>query len=552
MNVKKIVIFLFLSLSFFSCEDAGKNNSITQPVAITFNKVQNDDLFEKITSDKSRLVFNNKIIHDLSTRSNLFDFDFFYNGAGVGIADINNDGLKDVFFCGNQVPNKLYINQGNLTFKDISVSSGINKNKNWSNGVTFADVNNDGWLDIYVSQGGPYSRELRKNILLINQKNNTFKEKATLYGLDDDSISTQTAFFDYDKDGDLDCIVMNESDFYGYDPLTFYKINQNKDNLSKSASHFYENKNGKFINITEKVGLLNPSFGLGLCIADINNDTWLDIYIANDYYIPDAMYISNKDGTFTNTIKEATKQVSFYGMGVDIGDINNDNLEDIFVLDMASQDHVRSKTLMASMNVPKFNLLKKLGYQTQYMFNSLQLNMGNDTYHNVGQFSGLSKTDWSWAGLIFDVDYDQHEDIYVTNGYRRYALDNDIKMEIQQTKRNYQGNVPLKVKEGIYNRLPSEKISNILFKNKGNISFENKTASAGLNILSYSNGAAYADLDNDGDLDLVVNNMDSEAFLFKNLTVEKKRGNFLKIIPKGNLSESFVKVLISYDKKQKK
>ena len=517
MNVKKIVIFLFLSLSFFSCEDDGKNNSITQPVAITFNKVENDDLFEKITSDKSRLVFNNKIIHDLSTRSNLFDFDFFYNGAGVGIADINNDGLKDVFFCGNQVPNKLYINQGNLTFKDVSDSSGINKNKNWSNGVTFADVNNDGWLDIYVSQGGPYSRELRKNILLINQKNNTFKEKATLYGLDDDSISTQTAFFDYDKDGDLDCIVMNESDFYGYDPLTFYKINQNKDNLSKSASHFYENKNGKFINITEKVGLLNPSFGLGLCIADINNDTWLDIYIANDYYIPDAMYISNKDGTFTNTIKEATKQVSFYGMGVDIGDINNDNLEDIFVLDMASQDHVRSKTLMASMNVPKFNLLKKLGYQTQYMFNSLQLNMGNDTYHNVGQFSGLSKTDWSWAGLIFDVDYDQHEDIYVTNGYRRYALDNDIKMEIQQTKRNYQGNVPLKVKEGIYNRLPSEKISNILFKNKGNISFENKTASAGLNILSYSNGAAYADLDNDGDLDLVVNNMDSEAFLFKNL-----------------------------------
>lgn len=551
LNFKIIIIITISQLVILGCEENKKNEIKPSPVVSYENSTKNNILFEQIANDKSGLLFNNKIIHDLATKSNLFDFDFFYNGAGVGVADINNDGLIDVFFCGNQVPNKLFLNRGDLSFEDISVSAGINTDKNWSNGVTFADVNNDGWMDIYVSQGGPYNREKRKNILLINQKNQTFKEEANLYGLDDDSISTQTAFFDYDKDGDLDCIVMNESDFYGYDPLTFYKINQNKENLTKSASHFYENKNGKFTDITEKAGLLQASFGLGLCIADINNDTWLDIYIANDYYVPDAMYISNKDGTFTNAIKEATKQVSFYGMGVDIGDINNDNLEDIFVLDMASQDHVRSKTLMASMNVPKFNLLKKLGYQTQYMFNSLQLNMGNDTYHNVGQFSGLSKTDWSWAGLIFDVDFDQHEDIYVTNGYRRYALDNDIKMEIQQTKRNYQGNVPLKVKEAIYNRLPSEKISNILFKNKGDIGFENNTPSSGLNVLSYSNGAAYADLDNDGDLDLVVNNMDSDSFLFKNLTVEEKRGNFLKIIPKGNLSESFVKVLISYNKKQK-
>lgn len=546
----KRFLFLVTSLLFIvACQNSDGPPSNTS-VAVT--TVKNDDLFEKIEVDQSGLKFNNEIKHDLTTKSNLFDYDFFYNGAGVGVEDINNDGLKDVFFCGNQVPNKLFLNKGNMVFEDITESANINVNKNWSSGVAFADVNNDGWMDIYVSQGGPYTRDRRHNILLINQKDNTFKEEAAAYGLDDDAISTQSAFFDFDKDGDLDCIVMNESEYYGYPPLQFMKINQNKEVLRKNSSHLYENKNGKFIDITEKAGLLNPSFGLGLCVADINNDNWPDIYIANDYYIPDAMYISNGNGTFTNQIKDATKQVSFFGMGVDIGDINNDNLDDIFVLDMASQDHYRSKTLMASMNVPQFQLLNdQLKFQTQYMFNSLQLNLGENKFHNVAQFLGLSKTDWSWAGLIFDVDFDENEDIYVTNGYRRYALDNDIRREIFRTKQQYRGNVPIGVKEDIYNRLPSEELPNILFKNKGDLSFENITSSSGLNTASFSNGGAYADLDNDGDLDIVVNNMDSDAFLFKNLTVEKKRGNFLKIVPTGKLSESFVKASIHYSGKKK-
>lgn len=545
----------FLLATFFivilACktENSTKGSTQTEMIAKT---VSNDFLFEKVEASQSGLKFNNAIKHDLSTKSNLFDYDFFYNGAGVGVEDFNNDGLKDVFFCGNQVPNRLFLNKGNLVFEDITESANINTNKNWASGVAFADVNNDGWMDIYISQGGPYSRDRRKNLLFINQKNNTFKEEAANYGLDDDAISTQSAFFDFDKDGDLDCIVMNESDYYGYPPLQFMKINENKEILKKNSSHLFENRNGKFVDITEKAGLLRPSFGLGLCIADINNDNWPDVYIANDYYIPDAMYISNGNGTFTNQIKDATKQVSFFGMGVDIGDINNDNLDDIFVLDMASQDHYRSKTLMASMNVPQFKLLnEQLKFQTQYMFNSLQLNLGNNKFHNVAQFLGLSKTDWSWAGLIFDVDFDENEDIYVTNGYRRYALDNDIRREIFATKQQYRGQVPIGVKEDIYNRLPSEELPNILFKNNGNLSFNNITSSSGLNTASFSNGGVYADLDNDGDLDIVVNNMDSDAFLFKNLTVEKKRGNFLKVIPNGKLSESFVKVSVHYSGKMK-
>ncbi len=437
-----------------------------------------------------------------------------------------------------------------MVFEDISASANINTNKNWASGVTFADVNNDGWMDIYVSQGGPKNKDERNNLLFINQKDLTFKEQGSDYGLADHGISTQSAFFDFDKDGDLDCIVMNENDYYSVNPSTFYAILKDKKKLIENSSHLYKNVNGKFKDITEAAGLLKPTFGLGLCVSDINNDNWLDIYIANDYYVPDALYINNKNGTFTDRIKSFTNQISFYGMGLDIADVNNDNLRDIFVLDMASSDHIRSKTLMASMNVPRFNLLiNTLDLQYQYMFNSLQLNVGNDTFHNISQLTGLSKTDWSWAGLIFDTDNDSNEDIYVTNGYRRYASDNDSRIAINNAKRQYRGNVPLTVKEDIYNSLPSEKLANMLFKNQGDLRFENVTSLSDLNEPSFSNGGVYSDLDNDGDLDIVVNNMDDEAFLFKNLTVENNLGNYIKITTNGNISEDFAKVSITYNGK---
>ena len=509
--------------------------------------------FEKLSSEYTGVNFSNIISPNLESSENLFDYDYFYNGSGVGIADINNDGLKDIIFTANQKENKVYLNKGDLKFEDITELSQINSiNKKWSSGITFADLNNDGWLDIYISQGGPYEQENRKNLLLINNQDLTFSEKAQEYGLDDKGISTQSAFFDFDKDGDLDCVVMNENEFYGYDPISFFEKYNDKSVLMANSSHLYEQVDGEFINVTEKAGLLSPTFGLGLCVSDINNDNWPDIYIANDYYVKDAMYINNQDGTFTNQIQETTKQISFYGMGVDIEDINNDNLSDIFVLDMASSDHVRSKTLMASMNTSNFDLItNKLDQHYQYMFNSLQLNLGNDKYHNISHQLNLAKTDWSWAGLIFDYDLDGKEDIFVTNGYRKYGSDNDSRIKINQTKVEYNNRVPLEMKKRLYDELPSEKLSNLLYKNEGNLKFNEVGEESNILEPSFSNGAAYGDLDNDGDLEIVVNNIDDNAFIYKNLSVENGLGNYLKVNAKGNLSENFVKGTIYFENNHK-
>ena len=521
-----VIIFAFL----MSCNDIRDKKEENIP-------------FEKLSPESTGIYFSNIITPNIETSENLFDYDYFYNGSGVGIADINNDGLKDVLFTANQRENKLFLNKGNLRFEDITELSNINPtNKKWSSGVTFADINNDGWLDIYISQGGPYDSKNRKNLLLINNQNLSFSEKAQEYGLDDKGISTQSAFFDFDKDGDLDCIVMNENEFFGYDPISFFKKYEDKSILMQNSSHLYEQKDGKFINITDQAGLLSPTFGLGLCISDINNDSWPDIYIANDYYIKDAMYINNQDGTFTNKIHESTKQISFFGMGVDIEDINNDNLSDIFVLDMASSDHVRSKTLMASMNTSNFDLItNKFNQHYQYMFNSLQLNLGNDKYHNISHQLNIAKTDWSWAGLIFEYNRDGNEDIFVTNGYRKYGSDNDSRIRISETKKEYNNKVPIEMKKRLYDELPSEKLSNLLYRNEGNLTFSEVGNNSALNDPSFSNGAAYADLDNDGDLEIIVNNIDEQAFIYKNLSIENKLGNYLKIRANGILSENFAK-----------
>ena len=536
---------------FFSCKQEPfnkKNSKIKQKT--TTNIKKESQIFEKINTLESGLNFKNKIKANVATKENLFNYDFFYNGAGVGVADLNNDGLLDVVFTGNQVQNKVFLNLGNLKFKDISKTANINVGKHWSNGVTFADVNNDGWLDIYISQGGPYKDSKRKNLLFINNKNLTFTESAAKYGLDDNGISTQSAFFDYDNDGDLDCVVMNENSLYGVDPYSFKRyMSQDKKLLYNSASHFYRNDNGHFKEITKKAGLLRPSFGLGLCVSDINNDGWPDIYIANDYYLPDAIYINNKKGGFTEEAKRIINQISFYGMGVDIADVNNDLNKDIFVLDMAAANHYRSKTLMASMNTKRFDyLVNKSGYAYQYMYNSLQLNNGNNTFGDIAQLAKVAKTDWSWAGLLADYNNDGLKDIYVTNGYRRYGSDNDLKTKIFQTKKKYNGNVPLEIKQELYNEMPQQKLANIIYKNLGHLKFKNEAQNWGLDDPSYSNGAVYADLDNDGDLDILVNNMDDNAFLYKNLTSDKKLANYLKVKTVGNTSEPFAKVKIYSNK----
>lgn len=506
MNKQFIISFLLVVvlLTLSSCDKS--------------SKVDQSPLFSQNSSNRSGITFSNDLKEDMSSLANVLDFDFFYNGAGVGVGDFNNDGLYDVFFAGNQVNNELYLNEGELKFRNISPSAGISAQGKWCNGVSIIDINEDGYDDIYVSVGGPTrNSEERKNLLFINNQDLTFTESAESFDLADAGFSTQTLFIDFDNDGDMDAFVGNESYLYGYDPLTFFqKVGSSESVLHENSSHYYRNDNGSFVDITKESGLLKPSFALGLISNDFNNDGAMDIYIANDYFIPDALYINQKDGSFKDETKSYFNQIAFFGMGVDIGDLNKDGHEDVFVADMASADHVRSKTLMESMDVNAFRFLtESLNFPYQYMFNSVQLNNGQGHFNNVASKLGLAKTDWSWSVDINDFDLDGSNEVYVTNGYRKYAKHNDFQTKVNQVKAKYKNDVPLNVKEDLYNEMPSEALSNFMFSNNGN-DFSNKSEEWGLDIPTYSNGSVSADLDNDGDLDIIVNNIDAEASLFEN------------------------------------
>ncbi len=526
-----VILGLLICLS--SCKPGDPVSTDQQPI------------YTKLDSKKTGIKFSNDLVPNVATKENLLDFDYFYNGAGVGIGDINNDGYPDLFFAGNQSENKLYINKGNFQFDDISDSAGINNGKYWSNGVTFADINEDGWLDIYISQGGPHIAAQRKNLLYINNGDLTFDEKAEDLGLADQGISTQSAFFDYDKDGDMDCIVMNESILYGHDPITFHRLLlENQNEVYVSYTHLYRNDNGVYSDVTIESEIDAPTFGLGLVISDINRDGWLDILIANDYYQPDNVYINKKNGSFSDRSGNHLLQTAFFGMGADIADINNDTHQDMFILDMASKDHIRSKTLMASMNVDNFNLLvDKFGFIHQYMFNALQLNTGRNVFHNVAQMAGVAKTDWSWSVLMEDFDHDGYRDIFVTNGYRKYGTDNDFKSKVTSAKMDYDNDVPLDIKKQLYDEIPSEQLANYMFRQSSDLKFEEVQDSWGLEEVSFSNGAAFGDLDLDGDLDLVINNIDQEAFLYESSA--SSQGNYLNVLIEGN-KQMFAEVKIFY------
>lgn len=493
---------------------------------------------ELLSPETTGIDFNNSIQE--SEKVNHIYYNQIYSGAGVAIGDINNDGLPDIFFCGNQVSDRLYLNKGNFQFEDITKTSRAAKNSGWSWGVTMADVNNDGYLDIYVSRNGEsMNPNDRKNQLYINNQDLTFKESAASYGLADAGFSSQAVFFDMDNDGDLDMYQVNQLP----DSRLFSRyINIPKERELFYPDRLYRNDNGRYQDVSEQAGISRDfTYGLSVSASDFNNDGWTDLYVANDYDEPDFLYYNNGNGTFRNVINEKVKHISNFSMGTDTGDINNDGFMDFITLDMAAADHYRSKTNMGSMSTEKFNQMVTDGKHYQYMSNTLQINMGGHGFSDIASMTGMAKTDWSWAGLLVDLDNDGLKDVIISNGVKKDVRNNDFLTGLnEQLKTNSQDFY------GMSKLAPSVPLSNFVYRNKGNLQFEMVTEDWGFATPSFSNGMAYGDLDNDGDLDVVINNMEAPAFIYKN----KANGNFLKIDFKGSEKNTFgygAKAIIHYN-----
>ena len=493
--------------------------------------VDDSPIFNRVAAESSGIDFENNLTENDSL--NYFTYNYIYMGGGVAVGDINNDGLDDVFFTGNMVSNKLYLNKGDLKFEDITESSGVGGDDRWYTGVTMADVNGDGFLDIYCSVGGKFSP--KNNELYINQGDGTFKEEAEKYGINDPGNSVQATFFDYDKDGDLDVYVAN------YPPTRFkapnfyytYQMNNTRD---IDSDHLYRNDGDSFTKVTKEAGVTSFGLSLSATVADVNNDSWPDLYISNDFSTPDYFYLNNGDGTFREVVKDATSHTAFYGMGVDIADYNNDGFLDIYQVDMDAKNNRRKKANMASMNPDLFWSTVDAGFHYQYMQNNLQTNTGMmedgvPKFSDMSRITGTSSTDWSWGPLFADFNNDGRKDLYVSNGSRREINNNDYFNELKEDK-NF--------KDSMLQRslnIPTEKLDNFMFKNKGNLQFEAVNEKWGIEFKGFSNGVAYADLDNDGDLEILLNNIDDPAVLFNNRSSEEN--NYVKIQFKGSNKNSF-------------
>lgn len=485
-------------------------------------------LFEELSPRATGIDFNNFL--EESDELNVLNYTYFYNGGGVAVGDLDNDGLSDIVFTGNMVRNKIFINKGNMEFEDITTASGIADKQGWCTGVTLVDINNDGWLDIYICRSADIVPERRANLLFINNKDHTFSEQAAAYGLADPGYSTQAAFFDYDRDGDLDAVIINHS-------LKKYTtgVSDNPQLRTEEnpffASRLYRNDNGYFSDVSQSAGLRSNvlSFGLGVVISDFNTDGWPDFYISNDFNEPDYLFINRKDGTFSEEGATRLTQHSLYSMGVDAGDINHDGRPDLVTLDMLPESNFDQKMHSGAENFDKFRYLFSKGFHNQYSRNMLHLNMGNGQFAEIGQLAGISNTDWSWAALLKDFDNDGQTDLFVTNGYVRDYTDMDfIKYSVdRQVELRKTGGADQSLVEYI-RQMPGHPLSNYLFRAKGNLQYENVAQSWGLNRVGVFSGAATGDLDQDGDLDLVLTVTNGKAVIYKNHLHDDKALGFLR------------------------
>jgi hypothetical protein len=487
--------------------------------------------FQRMAASETGIAFGNVVKE--SPGLNIITYEYFYNGGGVGLGDFNNDGLVDIYFSGNMQPGRLYLNKGNWKFEDITSKAGVGGRRGWKTGVSVADVNGDGLLDIYLCYSGPLEREERVNQLFINNGNLTFTDQAVKMGVADSGFSTQAVFFDYDRDNDLDLFVINHNNknLRNFD-ASFVKKMVDPD----AGDRLYRNDNNVFKDVTIAAGIIsNPlGYGLGVSVSDLNNDGWPDLYVTNDYVEEDYLYINNRDGSFSEKLKEQMGHISNFSMGCDIADLNNDGYSDVFTLDMLPQDNRRQKLLYMPDNYELYNNQLQNGFYHQLMRNMLQLNNGNGTFSEIGELSGVYCTDWSWASLLADFNNDGNKDIFITNGYGRDMTNRDFVKFYANERLKFLRGEPSDNMFRMLQSIPVTPIHNYLYLNDGNLSFSDVSLAAGFDTKTLSNGAAYADLDNDGDLDLVINNLNAPAGIFRNMLAENGgAGNWLNFVIKG-------------------